>query len=1040
MHETHISAEIQRALNNFADGNLAQNATNLLKVLGYESQRILNRDTNTLEAFLDDFDNHGQMNREKAHLHEWQTADFLFQLTADEIKQHTQETITFHEDRGVDNTIYYSYLFLAVKLKGDTYSRTAFADITREINKLYAVPALLIFQHGQSLTFAIINRRPSQRDGDRDVLEKVTLIKDIDVATPHRAHLDILADLSLDALYHQYEFSNFLELHQAWQQTLDTSELNRRFFKEIADWYFWAVSQVTFPPDKGGQGGSANAGEEETVRNATCIIRLITRFIFVWFLKQKDLVPDALFEEDNLSKLLTSLDAPESTYYKAILQNLFFATLNQEMNTPGKPNTRKFRGEGRQHYNITSLYRYKRYFKDPDAALRLFETIPFLNGGLFECLDKPMPVGASSSSRPNAEKILRIDGFSDRNDNPLCVPNELFFSEPQAVNLNAVYGTKNSRYTVRGLIHILNRYKFTIAENTPIEEEVALDPELLGQVFENLLAAFNPETGTTARKQTGSFYTPREIVNYMVDESVIAYLKENSRHTPLGFRSRDIETKLRHLLTYNDEPHQFTNTEVEHLINAIDTLKILDPACGSGAFPMGILHKLVFLLGKLDPRNAQWRQRQIDRVQAAIATSEKIDDSTFRESAIAELEREIDSINEAFERNALDYGRKLYLIENCIYGVDIQPIATQIAKLRFFISLIVEQKIDDTRENRGVRPLPNLETKFVAANTLLGVEKPEQMTLRNPEIDSKENALAEVRRRHFTARTPRTKDRYRQRDAELRAEISVLLKRDGFPSETTEKIARWDPYDQNTSAAFFDPEWMFGITEGFDVVIGNPPYVRQEKIKHLKPTLKKHYTCYTGAADLYVYFYERGLQLLSPNGIHTFICSNSWLDVNYGAPLQKYLLDNTNSAVICHSEAEREFESADINTIVSILQNGTPDADSHIRFLTFKTFIGDPDIANRRERARTYTELTQAGTREKKYAGDKWGGKYLRAPDIYWMLLEKGKDKLVRLGDVAEVRRGFTTGANEFFYLDAERIQEWGIESEFLKTGHQESA
>ena len=528
----------------------------------------------------------------------------------------------------------------------------------------------------------------------------------------------------------------------------------------------------------------------------------------------------------------------------------------------------------------------------------------------------------------------------------------------------------------------------------------------------------------------------------MVEESLIAYLEStlfsNIHDVRTGTGTRPnaynaTETKLRHLLSYNDEPHQFTDTEVEHLITAIDTLKILDPACGSGAFPMGILHKLVFLLSKLDPRNAQWRQRQIDRVQGAITASEKIDDSTFRESAINELEREIESINEAFERNALDYGRKLYLIENCIYGVDIQPIATQIAKLRFFISLIVEQKIDDTRENRGVRPLPNLETKFVAANTLLDVEKPAQLSFRNPEIDTKEKALEEVRRRHFTARTPRTKDRYRNRDAELRAEISALLQQDGFPSETTEKIAQWDPYNQNATADFFDPEWMFGITDGFDVVIGNPPYVRQEKIKHLKPTLKKHYTCYTGAADLYVYFYERGLQLLSTNGIHTFICSNSWLDVNYGAPLQKYLLDNTNSAVICHSEAAREFESADINTIVSVLHNGTPDANSQLRFLTFKTFIGDPDIENRRERTRAYTELAAAGTRENKYTGDKWGGKYLRAPDIYWTILEKGKDKLVRLGDIAEIRRGFTTGANDFFYLDAERIREWGIESEYLK-------
>ena len=710
MNETHPRADLQRTLHNFTDSELAENATQLLKVLGYESQRTLHRDANTPEAFLEDFDADNLINPQKALLHEWQTADFLFQLTTDEIQQHIQETITFHEDRGVDNTIYYSYLFLAIKLKGDTYSRTALANITREINKLYAMPALVIFQHGHALTFAIINRRPSQRDEARDVLEKVTLIKDIDVVDPHRAHVDILAELSLDALYQQHGFSNFLELHQAWQKTLDTSELNRRFFKEIADWYFWAVDKVTFP--SGADGTVSN----RAIHNATCVIRLITRLIFVWFLKEKSLVPNALFDKADIAALLTNLDPDESTYYKAILQNLFFATLNQEINPPpyqdvtplpplsgGKPmqtplsegkstetalsrlssgKLRKFRGDGRQHYNITSLYRYKRYFKDPDAALRLFETIPFLNGGLFECLDKPtpVPVGASSNSRPSSsvggipsesrptpQNILRIDGFSDRNDNPLSVPNELFFSEPQSVNLNAVYDTKNTRYTVRGLIHILNRYKFTIAENTPIEEEVALDPELLGQVFENLLAAYNPETGTTARKQTGSFYTPREVVNYMVDESLLAYLKSalvsRSDQPPMSPLIKGVsptETQLRHLLSYTDEPHQFTDTEVEHLINAIDTLKILDPACGSGAFPMGILHKLVFLLSKLDPRNAQWRQRQIDRVRGAISASEQIDDSTFRESAINELEREIESINEAFERNELDYGRKLY--------------------------------------------------------------------------------------------------------------------------------------------------------------------------------------------------------------------------------------------------------------------------------------------------------------------------------------------------------------------------------------------
>ena len=387
---------------------------------------------------------------------------------------------------------------------------------------------------------------------------------------------------------------------------------------------------------------------------------------------------------------------------------------------------------------------------NPDDALQQFETIPFLNGGLFECLDGP--------SKEDSTRILRVDGFSDRDDNPLHVPNELFFSEERSVDLNDAYGTRGKRHKVRGLIEILSSYKFTIAENTPIEEEVALDPELLGKVFENLLAAYNPETEATARKQTGSYYTPREIVNYMTDESLVAYLKNElivhseeqnifSVTTPPSQldltgqadpvqteldvetvslsdeQKNEIEEKLRELFAYNDEPNPFDGADTEALIRAIDTLKILDPAVGSGAFPMGVLHRLVFILGKLDPRNEQWKQRQIDRVENTIKMAEEIDDSTFRESTLRDLEGEIESINEAFERNELDYGRKLYLIENCIYGVDIQPIATQIAKLRFFISLIVDQQIDDSRENHGVRPLPNLETKFVAANTLISVEE-----------------------------------------------------------------------------------------------------------------------------------------------------------------------------------------------------------------------------------------------------------------------------------------------------------------------------
>ena len=823
MNELQTRKNIQQALKGFQHEALVINAKNLLNALGYESEITVELESSLAEEFISHFDQFGKLNRERAMVDEWESIDFLFQLTEEEIAGTDQTRIAF-KNHQLDDTIMESYVFFALKLKESHYTRTQLSTITREINKLMPMPAMIIFQHGQTLTFAVIDRRLHKRDQEKDVLKKVTLIKDIDAHDPHPAHIQILFDLSHNELLRVHGFSNFVELHRAWAKTLDIQELNKRFYRELSNWYFWAVDNVTFPED---------AGENVEVRNATSVIRLITRLIFVWFIKEKKLVPDIFFNPREIEKILINTDPQENTYYKAILQNLFFATLNQEMNTAERSDNRKFRGKGRQHYNITSLYRYEDYFANSDETLRHFETIPFLNGGLFECLDK--------EDKDNPKKILRIDGFSDRADNQLSVPNFLFFSEEREVDLNKVYDTKGRRYKVRGLIEILRRYKFTITENTPIEEEVALDPELLGKVFENLLAAYNPETGATARKQTGSFYTPREIVNYMVDESLIAHLKSelvtyyesentfatmsppsqldlsgradpvqtglDTQKTVLSDKQKsDIDKKLRHLLAYNDEPHRFTETETEQLISAIDTLKILDPACGSGAFPMGILHKLVFILAKLDPRNKQWRQRQIAKVQNLIDMAEDIDNSTVRRSTIRDLEQEKDNINEAFERNELDYGRKLYLIENCSYGVDIQPVAVQIAKLRFFISLVVDQRIDDTQENRGVRPLPNLETKFVAGNTLIGVEKPAQLLMRNPEIDRKETELGGVRRKHFTARTPRTKEKYRNLDKQIRAEISQLLKSDGFPSETTEKIANWDPYDQNAVADFFDAE------------------------------------------------------------------------------------------------------------------------------------------------------------------------------------------------------------------------------------------
>jgi len=884
---------IVNALAAFGSKPLAEAATGLLESLGYKSKRRFLLKPNTAENFVATFGRDKPVKPEQVRLADWQSVDFLFQLTDAEVRAYAGNNLEFQfEGQGRWNGAEInSFLFLAIGLANSRHNRTQLSGITRAVNRLFNMPVIVIFKHGDTLTLAITPHRLHKRDASKDVLEKVTLIKDIRFGNPHRGHIEILFDLSFNQLRQKHNFTNFVELQTAWQKTLDSSELNKRFFQEIANWYFWACDHVAFPMPK----GTPNADAYK----AQSLIRLITRLIFCWFVKEKGLIPGELFDLRALSKLLKAGAAlpasEETTYYKAILQNLFFATLNQEM---GKREFRKRNPHGRDpHRGITNLYRYEDYFTDPKEFLELMRGIPFLNGGLFECLDK---VYRAEENLPD----VRIDGFSDHPKNPLSVPDFLFFGDEREVDLSSAYGeARYRRARVRGLIHIFDRYKFTIAENTPIEEEVALDPELSGKVFENLLAAYNPETATPARKQTGSFYTPREIVDYMVDEALLAYLGTKLNHGD----TENTEKRLRHLLAYNDEPHQFSPAEVETLIAAIDNLKALDPACGSGAFPMGLLHKLVFILGKLDPHNEQWKQRQ-------IAKASEIPDTTVREKTLADIEQ-------AFAANELDYGRKLYLIENCIYGVDIQPIAVQIAKMRFFISLIVDQRVDDAKPNRGILSLPNLETKFVAANTLIGVEKPAQQMLRNPQIDAKEAELRKVRERHFTARTPATKAKCREQDAKLRAEISELLRADGFPRDATEKLARWDPYDQNASADFFDPEWMFGIREGFDIVIGNPPYVRADEQSEWNKAQREQilasgqYETLWEKWDLFVPFIERAYKLLQPGGVTTLIVSDAYCHSKYAQKSQTWFLQNARILRLDFCSNVKIFEAAVHNLI-----------------------------------------------------------------------------------------------------------------------------
>lgn len=910
MNDIDIKRQIERSLSGFSQGTLRENGIRLLNLLGYASERQVILDPNTFEGLVEIQPRLAEINKKKALVDEWLSIDLLFQLTGDDLKQMTQGRLIFDQSR-IDNQIIESYLFLAIELKAADYSRSKLADITREVNKFFAMPVMILFKYGDLLTLSIINRRLHKKDESRDVLEKITLIKGVNIKNPIRAHKEILSDLSLQEITKFKQIHSFIDLHNAWQKSLDVSVLNKHFYQEIANWYFWAKSIVKFP-------NGSNLPDEE--HKATSVIRLITRLIFVWFLKEKGLIQDNLFDERKLAELLNFQDPSASTYYKAILQNLFFATLNQEMNTPEKPNQRRFvenkNSFPSDDYLETHLYRYETFFKHPETAIDLFESIPFLNGGLFECLDKRIV-------KDGKEIEIRIDGFSENLKKQPYVPDDLFFlSEEKEIDLNETFETRGKTYKVRGLINIFQSYKFTVDENTPIEEEIALDPELLGQVFENLLAAYNPETNITARKQTGSFYTPREIVNYMVDEALFGYLK--STIDPQNIDVSSVE-RIRDLLSYKEIGDEFTEQEKEKLIFAIDHLKVLDPACGSGAFPMGMLQKLVFVLHKLDPENERWEKRQITKLIALINEAEKeIEDVSIREQTISGLQQQINEVKEAFDRKELNYGRKLFLLENCIYGVDIQPIASQISKLRCFISLVADQHIDGDPYNRGIRPLPNLETKFVAANTLIQIDRPPQLTFITPVVKQKQEELNDLRqRRHFLASTWEKKKQIREKDQKLRLGLVELLQNDNLPNDIAEKLANWDPYDQNTYADYFDPKWMFGIEDGFDIVIGNPPYMRVQMIQKTQPQFipyyRSHYEAAVGSYDLYAVFIERGYSLLNDAGQLAYIVPHKFFQAAFGEGLRKLLSRRKALRQIVRFGAEQVFEEATTYTCLLFL-------------------------------------------------------------------------------------------------------------------------
>lgn len=518
-----------------------------------------------------------------------------------------------------------------------------------------------------------------------------------------------------------------------------------------------------------------------------------------------------------------------------------------------------------------------------DIRNEVFDKVPYLNGGLFN---------------PQSDDYYELDRgtFASKYINTLKISDKWF----------------------KEFFELLETYNFTIDENTVFDQELSVDPEMLGRIFENLLAEINPETGSSERKRTGSFYTPRQIVEYMVDQSLIEYFKTKT----------DIEEKkLNAVVSYDltdDTEYPLNQEEKKQIIDAIESLKILDPACGSGAYPIGALQKIVYILQQVDPDCTMWLDKKLQGVP-----------DLYKQKIINEV-----------KQNPFDYTRKLDVIKNSIFGVDIQPIAVDVSRLRCFLTLVVESEIDDNKPNRGIEPLPNLDFKFVCANTLISLPKSTATNLFDDHSGITE--LSKIMSEYFSCNSQRKSElkiKFTNAQKEiLEKTVSAFGKNTG---ELTLKLTTWNPFS-NQSNSWFDPEWMFGLQEKFDVVIGNPPYINVEGLDiEIKGYLFDHYKTCSGRTDIYIAFIEKALDLIKEKGSFTYIIPFAYTNQKYGQKSRILLIKNSDVKEIVDFSNYYVFESASVKNIILRV---VKDFHSHNKTI-IKTIKSNLDFINNEHNA-----------------------------------------------------------------------------------------
>ena len=454
--------------------------------------------------------------------------------------------------------------------------------------------------------------------------------------------------------------------------------------------------------------------------------------------------------------------------------------------------------------NMGLINQSARYFEVDVDSTDYYRTR--LEALFFETLNTPIDARAKSSSMNSSMEFDDVTPYLNgglfapqsgdwRGDSTLAFPHGFF----------------------ERLYQHFSNYNFTTDESTPEYEQVAIDPEMLGRVFESLLATQIDDTGKQARKAKGTFYTPREIVAHMCKESVRSSFKAKAGEDVILHKAVDS------LLDVTDRDWSANGSNSikwalpierrKDFLDVLDSLTALDPACGSGAFPMGLVNLLMRIHERVDP-----------------------------------------GLNK--------HQTKLKIVQNNIFGSDIEPMAVEISRLRAWLSIIVERE-----RGESVEPLPNLEFNFVCANSLVPLEEVSVDLFNDPGFNIK---LDEVRKKYFTATNPDEK-------AKLRDDYYKISKSDlGLMEDRrTTQLRTFDPFINSHPAEFFEPTLMFGI-ESFDIVIGNPPYGAKLSVAD-KALFKKTYRVartengVKGSTDTYAAFMEMGLDLLVRGGNLNYI-------------------------------------------------------------------------------------------------------------------------------------------------------------------------